>query len=255
VSRAQTVLVAAAVGLLGCGRLGFEASTDRRATDGAVADSAVADGLVPDGAQSDLVFRVKFEGDGFDVMGGRSPSCLGCPLQFAPSPSTLGQALRLTGTECLEYADDLSLRPAVFTLSAWIRMSQSRVSSVLGKAFNATTTEGNSYEFWVTDNSYVHFSTVNGGDPYVWHMGVVPLSWYHVVGTFDGVTKRIYVDGVERMTNVVAATSYDAEPLRIGCDRGMGAIGNFFIGDIDDVRLYRRALTPAEFASLAAQLP
>ena len=42
---------------------------------------------------------------------------------------------------------------------------------------------------------------------------------------------------------------------RIGCDRANGGIGNFFIGDLDDVRLYRRALGPTEIANLASHPP
>jgi Concanavalin A-like lectin/glucanases superfamily len=232
--------------LSGCGRLGFDGRPD--------AAGAVADGAVADGALSDLVFRVNFEGDATDVAGGRSPTCIGCPIEYTASPSGLGQALRLKGAECLEYADDPALRPVQFTLSAWIRMDQSRTSSVLGKAFEADTTEGNSYEFWVDNTGDVFFTTVDV-DKFVWYMGVVPLTWYHVVGTFDGVTKRIYVDGVERMASDVAMTSYDADPFRIGCDRAMAAIQNFFIGDVDDVRLYSRALAPSEVAALAAELP
>lgn len=181
-----------------------------------------------------------------------------CRCRLSDRPHELavdGGALRLTGSECLEYATDPGLRPDALTLSAWFRIDDARTVSLVGKAFDANTTEDNSYELWISDASTIHFSTVNGADPHVFEDGIAPLTWYHVAGTFDGAIKRLYLDGIERMTKVAGATSYDDEPFRIGCDRGNGGVGNFVIGDLDDVRLYRRALTPTEISEIASQPP
>ncbi|MDX2086559.1 MAG: LamG domain-containing protein [Kofleriaceae bacterium] len=101
----------------------------------------------------------------------------------------------------------------------------------------------------------VHFSTADVSTPFVWSGGISAGTWYHVVGTFESGTKSLYIDGIERMTGTASVTSYDAEPFRIGCDRGTGEIQNFFVGDIDDVRLYGRALAASEVAALAAVPP
>lgn len=238
-----------ALALAGCGRLAFDPT-------GTQVDGSSSDGVPLDTTSADaLIFRVRFEGDAVDVAGGRTPTCLGCPLTFTTSPGGTGQAIRLTGSECLEYADEPALRPPAFTLAAWFRADQARTSSILGKAFDADTTEDNSFEFWVSDNGYVHFTTVDVDNPFVWHAGIAPGTWYHVAGTFEGGAKRIYVNGIERMSSTVAVASYDAEPIRIGCDRGVGAIQNFFIGELDDVRLYRDVLSPSEIAELAQAPP
>jgi hypothetical protein len=146
------------------------------------------------------------------------------------------------------------LRPASFTLSAWFRVDQAQTFSMLGKAFDADTSESNSYEFWVSNVGQVLFATVNTGAPYVW-ADISLATWHHVAGTVDSGTKRVYVDGVEQMMGTTNPTSYDTEPMRIGCDRGNGFIGNYFVGDVDDVRLYDRALAAAEIAGLATQPP
>ncbi len=69
-------------------------------------------------------------------------------------------------------------------------------------------------------------------------------SWSHVTGTYNGSTLRLYVNGVQVGTanlsgNLVASTGV----LRIG---GNSMWGEYFGGQMDDLRIYNRALTPAE---------
>lgn len=74
------------------------------------------------------------------------------------------------------------------------------------------------------------------------------LGWQHVVGTYDKVTQRLYRNGVE--VNSAAETStplVSTGIVRIGA--GVGTASNLN-GQMDDVRLYNRALLPAEVWSL-----
>lgn len=69
-------------------------------------------------------------------------------------------------------------------------------------------------------------------------------NWTHVTGTYNGSTLRVYVNGVQTGTanlsgNLVASTGV----LRIG---GNSMWGEYFGGLMDDLRIYNRALTPAE---------
>jgi hypothetical protein len=67
----------------------------------------------------------------------------------------------------------------------------------------------------------------------------LPLNaWSHVAGTYDGVTVRLYVNGVQvasQAQNGAVLTS--AESVRIGLG---------WSGLIDDVRIYNRALAASE---------
>ena len=69
--------------------------------------------------------------------------------------------------------------------------------------------------------------------------------WVHLVGTFDGRTMRIYVDGVERGTMArPGPVKPNAFPLCLGSyEAGHSA---HFTGLLDEVRLYGRALTANE---------
>lgn len=78
--------------------------------------------------------------------------------------------------------------------------------------------------------------------------------WYHVAGTWDGQYVRVYVDGVLDMTPVafVGPIGTDTRPVYLGGRAGLTDVTN---GAVDDVRLYSRALTPAEIADLAKASP
>ena len=69
--------------------------------------------------------------------------------------------------------------------------------------------------------------------------------WVHLVGTFDGRTMRIYVDGAERgAMNRPGRVKPNAFPLCLGSyEAGHKA---HFTGLLDEVRLYGRALTADE---------
>jgi len=83
----------------------------------------------------------------------------------------------------------------------------------------------------------------------------LPLNaWSHVAVTYDGTSLRLYVNGtLNSATSVTGATATSALPMRIG---GNSIWGEFFSGRIDDVRIYNRALSPAELqADMATPVP
>jgi len=71
--------------------------------------------------------------------------------------------------------------------------------------------------------------------------------WTHVAQTYDGGISRIYLDGVLVSTAAFRLNTTDASRLRL-CRRE----SNYFNGLIDDLRLYNKALTPAEITSIMA---
>ena len=69
--------------------------------------------------------------------------------------------------------------------------------------------------------------------------------WHHIAGTYDGVKMRMYWDGVENNSFSVSGTidtSY--QPVYIGGVYGKPQYG--FPGLLDDVRVYKRALSAEE---------
>jgi glucose/arabinose dehydrogenase len=69
-------------------------------------------------------------------------------------------------------------------------------------------------------------------------------TWTHVAGTYDGATLKLFLNGVQAATlSVSGAMPASTGALRIG---GNSLWGENFLGIIDDVRVYNRALTATE---------
>ena len=76
-------------------------------------------------------------------------------------------------------------------------------------------------------------------------------TWHHLVGTYDGMTVRVYVDGVEDGTaSLTGNISSTTAPVRIGMGSG-ASIEQPFDGDIGHVEIWNVALSIFEIPSLA----
>ena len=85
---------------------------------------------------------------------------------------------------------------------------------------------------------------------------VNPYAWTHVVGTYDGTNIKLYINGKLDRTcgspaGALAWPVYPVFPVTIGARQDMyGSYSMFFRGAIDDVRLYRRAISASEISEL-----
>lgn len=85
--------------------------------------------------------------------------------------------------------------------------------------------------------------------------------WYHMVGVFDNGTMSIYIDGELSASVDVPFTETDGAPydlwaLGARTPGGSGAIADqFFVGEMDDVKVYLTALTPAQVKAAANRRP
>lgn len=116
---------------------------------------------------------------------------------------------------------------------------------------------GGSGKSWVLSvvDGHVRFGVYQGSNGRVIQTNETISSegfWQHIAATFDPATSdmKIYVDGQELECTFlesfeVTAINPSETPVRIGAQAG-DVIGGFFSGRIDDVRIYARALTPAE---------
>ena len=71
--------------------------------------------------------------------------------------------------------------------------------------------------------------------------------WYHVVAVAEGSTARLYIDGqLDAMGSRTGTPVTSADPVTIG----HAGFHTFLNGALDDVRVYRRALSDYEAANL-----
>jgi hypothetical protein len=70
--------------------------------------------------------------------------------------------------------------------------------------------------------------------------------WHYAVLTFDGRTINLYIDGTKEASKSTTATpDYTGiQPVSIGVNSL--ALGGFFIGQIDEVRIWNRTLSDQE---------
>lgn len=164
-----------------------------------------------------------------------------------------GQAF-VGGTNKRVYIPDApAFQLSSFTIGAWVNI-QANSYSVFSRNSSDSSPYGLTGNF---DGTMRLFLNVRNGSPEdVLSTPITYHQWHQVTGTFDASAGQmsIYIDG-----NLAAQKTTSARPilsLPISGATGLG-IGNGLnsdfpmLGEIDEVVLYSRALSPAEVATLA----
>ena len=176
-------------------------------------------------------------------------------------------ALDLNGTSQYGLIPDdstLDLTTAV-TMAAWIQPEQAAAQDLINKAQTGIT---DGYELSLAPTSgdgtsqkvFFRINEASNGDTYrVNSTSQYPTdgSWMHVVATFDGTTLRMYVNGtLENSISAAGQTIFanDAS-LSIGAQPSGGSAIRYFMGAIDDARIYNRALSDLEIQALFGNTP
>ena len=145
--------------------------------------------------------------------------------------------------------------PVPFSLSAWVYPNRDgNGGAVVGK-FD-TGREG-AYFLEILANGQVQFHREAAPWNLVTGAGIPFDRWSHIAATFDGGTMRVYINGVQ--SGQLASTGYVPAslntPVTIGAYYVNGNLTNFFDGTLDDVRIYRKALSAGEVGALVGSAP
>nr|CEL18799.1 Chitinase [Kibdelosporangium sp. MJ126-NF4]CTQ96348.1 Chitinase (EC 3.2.1.14) [Kibdelosporangium sp. MJ126-NF4] len=155
-----------------------------------------------------------------------------------------GGALSFNGVDNLVTvadAPDLRLSNAM-TLEAWVRptnVTDWRTVVLKERPDNL------SYGLYSSGPGYSSaWFTSSGGDRSVNGPALAANAWSHLAVTYDGTTLRLYVNGDQAATAPAAGPMISStSPLRLG---GNLLWNEYFAGQLDDVRVYNRALSAAE---------
>ncbi|MBP7937361.1 MAG: chitobiase/beta-hexosaminidase C-terminal domain-containing protein [Phycisphaerae bacterium] len=82
--------------------------------------------------------------------------------------------------------------------------------------------------------------------------GMNDNNWHHAAVTRSGTTYSLYVDGV--LVGASGGSAPDYTSTKMGC-RNSGSNGSFYYGQMDEVRLYRRALSASDVNELYNSAP
>jgi hypothetical protein len=175
------------------------------------------------------------------------------------APGKYGKALLLNGASNYASAPASASLDAVtrtFTIAAWAwrDTAQSGLRAVASRQFGSAFADQWLLGFY--DNGYAfQLNTLDSGATNLLWGSAPTRQWVHLAGVYDGVTMRLFANGVLMQSAAKSGPmQLDNNPLIVGGneDTASGAPQSLFKGRIDDVRLYRRALSDAEIQALAA---
>lgn len=153
----------------------------------------------------------------------------------------------------LTVPDDSSLEMDTdrVTVSAWVNIDQAQVDKGSGwKAIFQKSDRSYNLQF---DNAIQPEFTIYDDN---WHDAgygdVVANQWFHYVGVYDGDEVKLYVDGSRESTNDNAGYIADSNGHPAGIGENLDQTGRHLDGQIDEVRVYDRALSDSEVRSLYA---
>jgi hypothetical protein len=175
-----------------------------------------------------------------------------------------GNALRFDGVDDkVRFAESTTLKPAAVTVEAWVRSPATPGPFRYIVAQGAQDCQAASYALYTGLGGGLAFyvSSGNGAtDVTVSPPALTSVwdgAWHHVAGTFDGATVRLYVDGVQ-----MGAGTPRTIAIGYGLPRPDGLLGSFggacdpelaYGGDLDEPRVWGRALAAQEIAASVAQ--
>ena len=173
--------------------------------------------------------------------------------------SDIGTVLELDGNSEVDFTSDISRNKTAVSCSAWIKPDIVSGNNFVFYEENGTTTHRTRFGLRVESgriecvgrdddgDSFTIFAQSNNGT-------VVTGAWQHVVAVFDptGGGCKVYLDGVDVTTS--SNNTGDGFPNTASLNQVIGGIGSnnsfMFDGQIQNLRVYDRALSAAEVAIL-----
>ena len=169
----------------------------------------------------------------------------------------------------IDVTDNASFNPtSSLSLSMWVQTATPHsFAGVMGKWNNLDGLVGEGQEqfcFNVSDTHFgINFGLKTDKNPTVYphEMDVIYRNgnWNHYVGTYDGLSAKLYVNGelvhTLRTSGSIPVYTQKFEIGRIAGGQPTCATSYYFTGNIDDVGMWNRALTPEEIRELYSECP
>ncbi|NUT52909.1 MAG: LamG domain-containing protein, partial [Saccharothrix sp.] len=183
---------------------------------------------------------------------------------FTPD-GAFGGGVRFDGTGVHASSSGPVVRTdTALSVAVWVKLAKEgkdAVRVIAGQ--DGTATSGFALRYLPTDNGRWEFampsadSATATGDAVVSTVPAKVDAWTHLAGVFDAATGqlRLYVDGAPAGTAAHAAGAWNAAgPLTVGCGKWGGqACANPFHGNVDELRVYSRAVSETEVKAVVAQ--
>jgi hypothetical protein len=168
-------------------------------------------------------------------------------------------SLTLSGSNYQDVASTSALQLGQFSVAAWFKTSINFGTNgyIVNKGGIGSDSAGQNmnYGIWMTSSERLQagFEAVGGADHFVTSANTYnDGQWHYAVVTYSGSTVILYVDGQQVGTKTTSGASPETsgtKPVRVGANSRVTPPGNFFTGDVDEVRIWNSVLTAAEVAN------
>ena len=154
-----------------------------------------------------------------------------------------------------QYVDStLTVTSSALTVSVWFNAANLSNANPRLVANSHTDVDAKGFQLMFNSGGASGFFDVGNGTAEghaSWSQQLVEGTWYHYVGVYDGATVSAYLNGVQVATAAFAGGAIAAGTgPDINIARNPTYAGDYFIGAISDVRIYKRALSAAEILAL-----
>ncbi|HEY7109056.1 MAG TPA: LamG-like jellyroll fold domain-containing protein, partial [Nitrososphaeraceae archaeon] len=158
-----------------------------------------------------------------------------------------------TGSNVQDTPSSSSLQIPKFTVSSWFKTSTNFGTEgfIVNKGGLGTDTAGlnMNYAIWMTSGEQLRagFETGSGTDNFVTSTARYNDGLFHYATlTYDGAALRLYVDGAQVATTSTTSSPETSNTLPVRVGGNAQTADRFFTGNIDEVRIWNRALSAQE---------
>ena len=213
--------------------------------------------------QNGLIAYYPFNGNANDESGNSNNGTLQGQTTF--ENGVVGTCAKFRGNQLGDYISipPVNLSLTQFSISAWVNVtnidsglymeeedilsfddvnSPNHFALSVRRNGSVSQTDSLGFHFWIP--GLLYFNT---------NLKFFPNSWLHVVGTYDGIKARIYVNGIleSESVSIINASINTTADMWINSHYYWGANTQGRMGgNIDEVRLYDRALNQSEISAL-----
>lgn len=208
-----------------------------------------------------LVMLLPFDGDVSDVSGSSlQPTVEGNAISFSQPDrlGAVGSTANFAGSSGIVVPDHeaLNFGSGDYSVSVWVRTSETGRMMVWQESGKNGTGDN---QTWVrlgdnTSDRRIRFATEDGSGGTIINseVSVSDGSWHLVTAVRQGTKTYLYIDGElikEASASAVKVVSNTGN-FKIAFQEGTTAFSNYFTGQLDDLIVYKRALSAAEVRNL-----
>lgn len=162
-----------------------------------------------------------------------------------------GKSIYLNGAQYLSLPFGQNFNLSTFTVTVWLNVSTYSSNPRL-MSNSHTDSDFKGFQLMINNggaSGFFDVGTANGVGVATWSSTISTGKWYHYVGVYNGSTVTSYINGVSVASGPITGTLLSGDNnFSIGYN--LASTSDYLTGYINDVRLYKRALSQSELTTI-----